>query len=261
MDEQYNYEECCRCCKGCLIQRINEQADNGEDQVGAGAIVDGVHALTTGLLVASIGCYAVRSRQRACECRIRSEQGQDYITNTADDVGTVRVELDVLVVASCLETKLLNGYEVAVCDNPCNDCVGQCSDPNARISSKADEQRRNNCEQAHEVRNLDDFARPLEVELTSNAACDKQCDNSPKEAVVAEDGNEPVGIHVLTYALGEHKHEYNYQAAEAADGYGVDSAASLQTNSYGVNASAHYDACLDGGRNHGVQLLRQTCSA
>ena len=256
MDEQYNYEECCRCCKGCLVQRIDEQTKYGEHQVGTGTIVDGVHALATGLLIASISSYAVRSGQRACECRIRSEQGQDYITNTADDVGTVRVELDVLVVASCLETKLLNGYEVAVCDNPCNDCVRQSSDPNAGITSKADEQRRNNCEQAHEVRNLDDFARPLEVELASNAACDEQCDNSPKEAVVAEDSNELVGIHVLTYALGEHKHEYNYQAAEAANGNGIDSAAGLQANSYGVNASAHYDTSLDGGRYHSVELLR-----
>lgn len=138
LDEQYNYEECCRCCKGCLVQRIDEQTKYGEQQVGTGTIVNGVHALATGLLIASISSYAVRSGQRACECRIRSEQGQDYITNTADDVGTVRVELDVLVVASCLETKLLNGYEVAVCDNPCNDCVRQSSDPNAGRSKRRD---------------------------------------------------------------------------------------------------------------------------
>ena len=86
-----------------------------------------------------------------------------------------------LVVAGGLKAELLNGYEVAVCDNPCNHCVRQCCDPNARVSGKADEQGRYGCEEQTEVTGtLMISPDQLEVELASNTACDKQCDKQPK---------------------------------------------------------------------------------
>ena len=101
----------------CHVQRVHEQADGREDDVGAGTIVDGVHALAAGLLVALVGSDAVRCGQRAGLGRVAGDEGDDDVTEAADHVGAVRVELDVLVVALGLVAELLDGDEVAVGDD------------------------------------------------------------------------------------------------------------------------------------------------
>lgn len=75
-------------------------------------------------MVTSVGGNAVRRAQRAGECGVGSAQRKDDVTDASDDVSTVSVEFDVLIIANGGEAELLDCDEVAVSNDPCSNCIG-----------------------------------------------------------------------------------------------------------------------------------------
>ncbi len=188
LDNHDNYEQCARRCERGLIQRVQEQTDNREDEVRAGTIVDGVHALAAARLVTSVGSDAVRRAQRAGECRIRGNQRKDNVADAADNVGAVCVELDVLVFANSVQAKLLHGDEVAVSDDPCGKGIGDSGDPDCGIGAEADAERGYCLNHGAEVGDHDDLARELVLEFAGKATDYEQSKHCPQEAVIAKQG-------------------------------------------------------------------------
>lgn len=168
-------------------------------------------------MVTSVGGNAVRRAQRAGERGVGSAQRKDDVTDAADDVSAVSVEFDVLIFANGGEAELLDCDEVAVSNDPCSNCIGDCRDPGGWIGCKADTERWHRGEHRGEVGDNDDLARELIVEVAGKAANHEEDKDRPQEAVIAEKAQELIGCHVLTDALTEHEQAYNGKSNKIAD--------------------------------------------
>lgn len=93
------------------------------------------------------------------------------------------------------------------------------------------------------------------VEFPTQSADDEEKQDRPQEAVVAEEREELVVLHVVTDTLAEHEKADDDEAGQAGDGRRVEGASFSQAGSDGVDARAEDNAALDRRRQYHVELL------
>ena len=105
-----------RLYEGCNRNKGN--TDKGGPTEGTDSAENGIHCFSAILVTfgysSSNGCP-----ERTAKARIRADKRLNDVSDRADDVGTVRVEVDVLIGTDFLSAadQLLTGNEIAECDD------------------------------------------------------------------------------------------------------------------------------------------------